>query len=219
MKTLNRPTLFNKFFIVVLAFLFSAILFAQDDNDNQDVTIKEKKEKKARSSYKVSAGVTLNSLSLDAANGLESIAAAGYNLGISYKRGRFLYYEVGARYNNRYFIVSDLDNTLSTSKSFSVSAVDIPLTAGINITSFADRLVGVRVFLSAVPSFTLGENVDEIGLENDAISSFLFYGQAGVGVDIAFFFVEVGYNYGFDNIIEDITSNPSQGYLNIGFRF
>jgi len=219
MKTLNRPTLFNKFFIVVLAFLFSATLFAQDDTATQDNTIKEKKEKKARSSYKVSAGVTLNSLSLDAANGLESIAAAGYNLGISYKRGRFLYYEVGARFNSRYFIVSDLDNTLSTSKSFSVSAVDIPLTGGINITSFADRLVGVRVFLSAVPSFTLGESVDEIGLENDDISSFLFYGQAGVGVDIAFFFVEVGYNYGFDNIIEDITSNSSQGYLNIGFRF
>ncbi len=117
MKTLIRPTLLNKFFILFLLFSFSTIMFAQDDTTNQDVTIKEKKEKKARSSFKVSAGVTLNSLNLDSADGLGSIAAAGYNLGISYKRGRFLYYEVGARFNRRYFIVSDLNNTSSPNNS------------------------------------------------------------------------------------------------------
>lgn len=212
MKTNKNTILFKKFSILLLVFSFSTIMIAQEDTE---------KEKKARSSFKVSAGVTVNSLSLDSSNGLESNAAIGYNLGASYKRGRFLYYEVGARFNNRYFNVTDVNEI---DKSFSVSAIDIPITGGINITSFVDRLVGLRVFLSAIPSFTIGESVDEGVDEIDDISSFLFYGQGGIGVDIAFFFIEVGYNYGFTNIINDISnesikSNPGQGYFNIGFRF
>lgn len=223
MKTLNRTALLNKSFLFILLFSFSAIMFAQDDTTTQGDT-QEKKEKKARSSFKVSAGVTINSLSLDSADGVDSKAGIGYDLGISYKRGRFLYYEVGARYNNRKFNLSAIDDENAQENSFSVSAIDIPITGGINITSFADRLIGVRVFISAVPSFNISESIDdELNFLDDNISSFLFYGQGGVGIDIAFFFIEAGFNYGFSDIFdfanESIKSNPSQGYLNIGFRF
>lgn len=217
MKTLNRPTILNKLFILVLAFSFSVIMFAQDDTVTQDNTSKEKKEKKARSSFKVSAGVNFNDL-IDSAAELESSMGAGYNLGVSYKRGRFLYWEIGARYNWRSFYMSQMEN--QTKDFLTVSNLDIPLTGGVNITSFADRLIGVRVFVSAIPSFSISKDVDKFNyLEDDDIADFIFYSQLGVGVDIAFFFVEVGYNYGFSNLIEDIKSNPSQGYLNIGFRF
>ncbi len=227
MTTLNKPNLLKHFFILVLTFSFSTIIFAQDDSTTQDDATKQKKEKKARSSFKISAGVDFNNLSLDSADEIKSNVASGYNLGLSYKRGRFFYYEVGARYNNRPFEVTDVSDSNGanqTNSSFSVSTIDIPLTGGINITSFADRLVGVRVFLSAVPSFSLGKDVDELGLDKDDITNVLFYGQGGVGIDIAFFFIEAGFNYGFSNIINDIAnestkSNPSQGYVNIGFRF
>ena len=64
----------------------------------------------------------------------------------------------------------------------------------------------------------------KIDLVKNDIADFMFYGQGGVGVDIAFFFIEVGYNYGLSNIINDIEnesikSNPSQTYVNLGFRF
>jgi hypothetical protein len=227
MTTLNKPSLLKQVFILVLTFSFSTVIFAQDDSTVQDDATKQKKEKKARNSFKVSAGVNFNNLSLDSADEVKSNVASGYNLGLSYKRGRFLYYEVGARYNNKPFEVTDVSDpneANQTDSSFSVSAIDIPLTGGINITSFADRLVGVRVFLSAVPSFSLGKDVDELGLDKDDITNFMIYGQGGVGIDIAFFFIEAGFNYGFSNIINDIAnesikSKPSQGYVNIGFRF
>ncbi len=221
MTTINQPTVFKQVFILVLTLLFSTVIFAQDDATEQ------KKEKKARSSFKVSAGANFNNLSLDSADEVTSSMTAGYNLGLSYKRGRFFYYEIGGRYNKRSFDVidvSDPNEANQTVSSLSVSAIDMPLTGGINITSFADRLIGLRVFVSAVPSFSLGKDVDELGLEKDDITDFLFYGQAGVGIDIAFFFIEAGYNYGFSNIVNDIAnesikSKPSQGYVNIGFRF
>ncbi len=232
MSTIKQPYLLKQVFILVLTLSFSTVIFAQDNNIAQDSTAQEdttqqKKEKKARSSFKVSAGVNLNDLSLDSADDVSSSAGAGYNLGISYKRGRFFYYEIGARYNKRSFdVTGSFDDTSEnqTTTSLAVSGFDIPLTGGINLTSFADRLIGVRLFVSAVPSFTIDKDVGELPLDEDDINSFMFYGQGGIGIDIAFFFVELGYNYGFSNIINDmdnesITSNPSQGYLNIGFRF
>lgn len=216
----NNLLSLKKSFLFIIVFSFSSVLFSQsNDNETQD-----KKERKARSSLKVSAGVNLNSLSLDSNNSLESKSGIGYNLGLSYKRGRFFYYEIGARYNNRYFDINDTSDTNQNSNTFSVSAIDVPLTGGINITSFADRLVGVRVFVSAIPSFTLNNSADKIGLDENDINNFMFYGQGGVGIDILFFFIEVGFNYGFDNIIDDINnvstkSNPGQGFFNIGFRF
>ena len=217
MTTFNQPSILKKIFILVLALSFSSVTFSQDDDN-----LKQKKEKKAKSSFKVSAGVNLNDLSLDSANGIESKVGVGYNLGLSYKRGRFFYYEIGVRYNNRSFDFNDPIN--QEKSSLKLSAIDIPLTGGINITSFADRLVGVRVFVSAIPSFTLNKNVDKIFLVEDDISDFVFYGQAGVGVDILFFFIEAGFNYGFSDIVNNIenqsfNSIPSQGFFNLGFRF
>lgn len=226
MRAIKQPNLLKQVFILVLTLSFSTVIFAQDNNivqdsTAQDDTTQQKKEKKARSSYKLSAGVSFNDLGLDSAQGASSSSTMGYNLGFSYKRGRFFYYEIGARYNKRSF---DVTPENQSTNSLSVSAIDIPLTAGINITSFADRLIGLRVFVSAVPSFSLNIDGDELGLEKDDINNFMFYGQGGIGVDIAFFFVEVGYNFGFSNIVKDmdnesINSKPSQGYVSIGFRF
>ncbi len=52
------------------------------------------------------------------------------------------------------------------------------------------------------------------------INTFNLYGQAGVGVDVAFIFVEAGYNYGFMDLFKnEIKSNPNQIFVNLGFRF
>jgi len=54
----------------------------------------------------------------------------------------------------------------------------------------------------------------------DHINAFNLYGQAGVGVDVAFLFVEAGYNYGFIDLFKnDVKSNPNQIFINLGFRF
>ena len=219
MLIFKKSTSIFQIFTLLLFISFSTSIMAQEDAAVQDETLEAKKERKARSSFKLSAGANINNLSLDSGNGLESTTVVGYNLGISYKRGRFFYYEIGARFNHRPYSVAESSDGMET--SFSVSAIDIPLTGGINITSFADRLIGVRVFVSAVPSFTIGEDVDELGSEKNEVNSFMFYGQGGVGIDIAFFFIEVGFNYGFSDIInvENTKTIPSQGFVNLGFRF
>lgn len=219
MLFIQRSTLITRVFCLGLLLSFSTAITAQEEASTKNESTDEKKERKARSSFKLSAGGSINDLSLD--DGLKSATAVGYNLGLSYKRGRFFYYEIGARFNHRPYSVSESGDEDASESSFSISAIDVPLTGGINITSFADRLIGLRVFVSAVPSFTIGKDVNELGATEDDVNSFMFYGQGGVGIDIAFFFIEVGFNYGFSDIIkiEATKTTPSQAFVNLGFRF
>jgi len=214
-------------FLLVLAILFSSVLFAQAeleaDSTQQAEPEQEKKVKKKRDSFKVYAGLNFNALNV-ASDKYDSEMYSGFTLGGSYKRGKFFYWEIGARYsNNGYKLVNlspSVDSTESTGTTFSVSAIEVPITGGINLTSFVDRLVGVRIFISAVPSFGIAVSDNDAGVTKDHLNSFNFLGQVGVGLDVAFLFLEGGFNYGMNDLFQnDIQSNPIQAYVLLGFRF
>lgn len=233
-RKLLQLNLKGLFMIVLL--LFSNILLAQSENENTNnenavnvqnsseniennnaTQTEEKKDKKKRSSFKIFGGVSFNNL--DTSVDLESNVKTGFMVGASYKRGKFFYYEFGARYNYRAFGLDNGDLE-SSEGDFSISSLDVPLTGGINLTSYVDRLVGVRIFISAVPSFVLAvENNNSSEVSKDDVNSFIMGGQAGVGIDIAFFFIEAGYNYGFTDMLTAYSSSPSQAFVGIGFRF
>ena len=232
-KSQNIFRLKSMILVLVLLFL-SNVFFAQTDSTQiiQADTIptevqnkkekKQKKDRKRKDEFKVFAGVNFNNLSID--EGLyKSEAGVGYLLGASYKRGRFFYWEVGARYNNPVFGISNVNNTDSSSYFdglFSVRNVDVPITVGINFLSITSRIVGLRVFVSAVPTFALGVGGNDHNISLDNINTFNFYGQGGVGLDVVFLFLEAGLNYGTSDLFKnDIKSNPYQVFVNLGFRF
>jgi outer membrane protein W len=64
----------------------------------------------------------------------------------------------------------------------------------------------------------VGDN--DLGINKERTNTFNFHGQAGVGVDVAFLFLEAGFNYGFSDLLKnDVQSNPAQVFINLGFRF
>ena len=221
---------------LILVFLFlSNVPFAQTDSvqvvqtdtmpgEVQQVEEKkEKKDRKKKDEFKVCAGVNFNQLSIDSER-YESTLAAGYLLGASYKRGRFFYWEIGACYNNPVYNLNDVtksqDSSLLLDGVFSVRKIDVPITVGINLLSITSRIVGLRVYVSAVPAFALDVGDNDLGISKDDINTFNLYGQGGVGVDVAFLFLEAGFNYGFTDLFKnDIDSNPYQVFVNLGFRF
>jgi len=186
----------------------------------------QEKEKKRKDEFKVYAGVTFNHLNIDAEY-FESSFTPGFDLGASYKRGKFFYWELGVRYDNPIYNLAPVgtpDSISYTDKIFSVRNLGIPITGGINILSITSRIVGLRAFISVVPSFLLGVGDNDIGVTKDDLNSFNLLGQGGIGVDVAFIFIETGFSYGFSNLVKDrdsqvIKSNPMQIYLNLGFRF
>lgn len=175
----------------------------------------ESKQKKAKrkDEFIVYAGPNFNSLSTSSTQ-FESSTEIGYHFGFSYRRGKFFFWQLGARYNAASFEFKD-SSTHADSTSFGVNSIDVPITGGINILSVTNRVLGLRAFVSAVPSYALSTKT----IEKDRINSFLFYGQAGVGVNVAFFIVDVGYNFGFQDMISSKESKPGQLFVNLGFRF
>lgn len=218
-----------KFLIIIfVANLMSFQTHAQDvvvpDSTNsvsQEMPeVKEKKKKDKKDSFKVFGGVNFNLLSMDQEL-IQPTMAAGWLLGASYKRGHFFYWEVGATLNNSIYNLTD---TILTSANaldgvFGVKNIDVPLTVGVNFLTAVDRIVGLRGYVSAIPSFNIGVGSNDLGIKKDIINDFNLYGRAGVGVDVAFLFIEAGYSYGFEDLFKnDIKSNPNQIFINLGVR-
>ena len=146
-------------------------------------------------------------------------SALGYQLGIAYKKGSFTYWQVGLMYNYSAFGFNTAVTNIDTGK-LNIQALDIPVTLGINFLSFA-KIVGLRAFVSAIPAFTLGVGNNNFGISKDNVNSFVFYVGGGIGVDIFFLMIDIGYNYGTGSLMKNSASstNPGQAYLNLGFRF
>jgi len=145
-------------------------------------------------------------------------SAVGYHIGVAWQKSGFIYGQFGLRFNNAiYGFQSKL--TSNDTGDLKVQAIDIPLTAGIKFLTIG-QIANLRAFVSAMPSFTLGVSDNNFGIDKDQLNSFIFYGQIGIGADVAFAMIDIGYNYGFSDLMKNFDStNPSQWFLSLGIRF
>jgi hypothetical protein len=145
-------------------------------------------------------------------------SGVGYHIGVAWQKNGFIYGQFGLRYNNAVYGF----NSVATSKDtgdLKVQALDIPLTVGINFLSFT-KVASLRAFISAMPSFRLGVSDNHFGVTKDDVNSFIFYGQIGIGANLAFVLIDVGYNYGFEGLLKDFSNTkPSQWFLSLGVKF
>jgi hypothetical protein len=195
---------------------------AQPDTTVQKKGKEEKKsDNKRKDEFIIYAGANFNQLTV-ASEQFESSVKTGYHIGFDYKRGKFFYWQVGVRYNNAMYELKDLrENAAYTEPDdFAIRALDVPVTGGINFLSALNRIIALRIFVSAVPSFNLGIGDNNLAFKKDDLNSFIMYGQAGLGINVAFIVLEAGYNYGFQDMFKnDIQSKPGQVFINLGFRF
>ena len=181
---------------------------------------KDKKESKRKDEFIPYVGVNFNTLGVSE-NEFESNTGIGWHLGFDYKRGKFFYWQVGVRYNNAVYKLKEIDINTDTADfvHVAVRGIDVPITGGINFLSAVNRIVALRLFVSAVPAFALSVGDNDLDITKDDINSFNMYGQAGLGVNVAFLVIEAGYNFGFQDLLKDVDSKPGQVFINLGFRF
>jgi hypothetical protein len=189
-------------------------------SEAQNTNGEAKKDKKGKKNEIILYAGT-NFTELGTSSAYETKAEPGLQLGAYYKQGRLFYWQAGLRYANAQIGYKPGSSPAGTEfEILSVSDLDIPLTLGANVTSFMNRVLSVRIFVSAVPSFTMKVADNSFGIKKDNINSFIMYGQGGLGVNVAFMIIEAGYNYGFNELLKGNTdSNPGQFFINLGFRF
>jgi hypothetical protein len=230
MKTRNLHFLSGMLLFTIMFYLLSNVSLAQSEPvktpaPDSTVTKKDKdegkKDKKRKDEFIVYIGANFDKLSVSS-NAYEATMKAGYHIGFNYKRGKFFYWQVGLRYNNPVYGLKSIvvpPDTVAVESNFGIRDLDIPITGGINFLSATNRLLALRIFISAVPSFNVGVGDNDLGITKDNINSFIIYGQAGLGVNVAFVVIEAGYNFGFSDILQEAQSKPGQILVNLGFRF
>ena len=194
---------------------------SQPDTTLQEKGKKDEKkdDKKRKDEFIVYAGPNFNNLGVSS-DTYESTMKLGYHFGFDYKRGKFFYWQVGVRYNNAVYNLNYLGAEEPLEDNLAIRSIDVPITGGINFLSAINRIVALRVFVSVVPAFALSVGDNDLAIDKDAINSFIMYGQGGIGVNVAFFVLEAGYNFGFQDLLKnDIQSKPGQVFVNLGFRF
>ena len=186
----------------------------QPATTTQSTTTTESKSKR----FLIYAGPNVSSLRKES-DDIKDDAEAGWLVGLSWRSKGFFFSQFGLRYNNAVYSLRPASARDSGDYKFSVNSLDFPLTFGINLLPGIERVVNLRGFISAVPSFNLGVGDNDYGYEKEKLETFNFAGSVGIGIDVLFMAIEVGYNHGFIDLLEDKESKPAQGFVNIGFRF
>ena len=220
----------RKLVLLVVAFLVAAPAFSQNATldslrraDSLDFAQanerRNRQASKPKQTYVLYIGGTLNDLAVNS-DAYQNSTDGGYNFGFAYRAKKFVYWQLGVRYNSAsYELIPKGLNPDSVNYSFTVGALEFPITGGINILKATERVVGLRLFISAYPSITLSVGDNDVGMKKEHLESTLFYGQAGLGIDALFLVFELGYNFGFSDLLKDAESKPGQAFLNVGFRF
>ena len=180
--------------------------------------VTEEPEGKSKKRFSIYGGGNANTMS-GSTTTYDTRSGTGYHFGVAWETSGFFYWQFGLRYSEAKYAFQSKATSKDTG-DLKVQSLNVPITAGINFLSFL-KIVSLRVFVSAIPSFTLGVSDNNFGVNKDAVNSFIFYGQGGIGVNIAFAYVDVGYNYGLGSLLENSvsTTNPGQAFVSLGIRF
>lgn len=238
MKTIRLTLAWNSACIALFFFFFANVALSQvtevadtlktakadtlkaDQTEAMKADDGKKKDKKGKKN-EIILYTGVNFTQLGTSDAYETEPETGYQLGAYYKQGRMFYWQAGARYASAKFGYKPANSPAGTEfGTVQVSEIDLPLTLGINFTSFMNRVLSVRLFASAVPAFTLKVGDNPYGFTKDKVNPFVLYGQVGLGVNVAFLILEAGYNFGTKELlIENTDSKPGQVFINLGFRF
>ena len=223
MKHTSNSYVWKPIVLVVVLIVLNNVVKAQDSAKvTVDTTVavaappaassgKEKKQ------FIIYAGPNSNTMG-GSTDKYDANSGVGYHIGVAWQKSGFIYGQFGIRYNNAvYGFQSKLTN--NDTGDLKVQAIDIPLTAGINFLTIG-QIANLRAFVSAMPSFRIGVSDNHFGIDKDQVNSFIFYGQLGIGANVAFAMIDIGYNYGFSDLMKNFDkTKPSQWFLSLGIRF
>ncbi|WP_191859149.1 porin family protein [Hanstruepera ponticola] len=213
--------------IRLLSLVFCAlacnVLHSQEDVDTNGAvasdTTASKKQYKRVSDFKVYGGLTFSDI-VESSDAYEFGFSTGFNAGIAFRKGRFAYWEIGAHYNGSIILLEETSpSSNQTLGSLGIQQIEMPVVVGLNLLSPVRRLFGLRVFAGLSPGYIFNVSDNDLNLTKDDLNAFQILGQAGIGVDIVFLFIDAGYKRGLNDLLKDQNSQLSQFFLNLGFRF
>ncbi len=172
----------------------------------------------SQAELRIGGGLNYNSFPSDI-DGYSFSSAAGYQFGAELQFGDRLYFQTGLHLESLRTQVSGQPSGISVD-DFEVNRLRIPAYLGYRFASSKSWL-NMRIFTGPNASLVINRNLDEaFSIEDDDFSSVLFGYNVGAGIDLAFLFVDVGYMFGLNDVleIEDSSTSNNLFFVNAGLR-
>ncbi len=194
--------------ITLLLFIFIAqFSYSQTDTEGS-------KDKNREFGFHL--GVNWNNPTVDEKEFVSS-SRVGYQLGVFYRQGRYVYGETGLYYLH---FSSDLASVSTSSIGpLNYSTIALPLLVGVRPIPSEQRVLNVRVFGGTWLGYVISGKYETQNLDYDAFKKFQLDPTIGAGVDVLLVHAAVGYAYGLSNILKDYKSHPNYLYLFLGLGF
>jgi hypothetical protein len=188
----------KKLLLFVVSFVFWAGVFAQ-------------------SSIKPGVGINFTSIT---GTGDDITGKLGWQVGGSIEFGEKLYFEPGIFYMTENTEATTVNGGSTTLSEANFKGFRIPVAVGLNVLGNTESAFGLRVF-GGGSAFILSSVSD--GLVKSDFNSPEWGVFAGVGADLAIFFIDASYQWSVTNVqsnIDDIDFGKTNGFfLTAGLRF
>jgi hypothetical protein len=166
----------------------------------------------------VKPGVGVNFTNITG-EGADAKGQVGWQIGGSLAFGEKFYVEPGVFYQTNALEFTTANGGLATDLTY--SGIRIPLAVGLDVLGNSDSVAGLRVFGGGSGLIVTGTNSDFI--DKDEIESPQWGVFAGLGLDIAIFYLDASYQWSLTNVQKDIDQidlGKSRGiFLTAGLRF
>jgi len=173
----------------------------------------------SQTQVKIAFGINSSALFPDNVD-LKKTADIGWQMGGSWMLGDKLYFEPGIYYSN---FTSNLQSTDSTSFDYT-SKIDmfrVPVFIGYHILGNAsDSFFNLRVFGGPTASFVT-KVAETNTFKKDDFSKVLWGVDAGIGINVWWVFVDVGYEWGLNKVFTHDTYGSAKTralWVNAGVR-
>ncbi len=172
----------------------------------------------SQAEFRISAGLNASSYPSDVGE-FNFSSAAGYQFGAELQFGDQFYFQAGLFFEKTSTEI-ELESISTSAGDLEINRLRVPVYIGYRFASNTSWL-NFRVFTGPNASLSINRSLsDAFNLGDDEFSSTLFGYNVGGGLDIAFLFLDVGYMFGLNDVLEFEDSSTSNNlfFVNAGLR-
>ncbi|NBB88641.1 MAG: outer membrane beta-barrel protein [Bacteroidetes bacterium] len=172
----------------------------------------------SQAELRLSAGLNASSFPSDVGE-FNFSSAAGYQFGAELQYGDQFFFQAGLFFEKTSTEIK-LPYIGTSSGDLEINRLRVPVYIGYRFASNTSWL-NFRLFTGPNASISVNRSIsDAFNLGDDEFSSVLFGYNVGGGLDIAFLFVDIGYMFGLNDVLEfeDSSSSNNLFFANAGLR-
>ena len=160
-------------------------------------------------SFGLKLGYNASTLSTDF-DDIKSSMNSGFHVGAQFRFGKRLYIQPEAYYTfSGATFTQNVDSIVDGwEQDVRIGTLDIPVLLGYKIVN--SKIFKLRIMAGPGVSFLVNSKVKDVSLtgpiEDSDLNSVNWFAQAGAGIDVLFLTLDIRYQWGLNNMINDVTS-------------